>query len=347
MTHSRSLTIFFNKTLPRKIDELVFRVSSSLSPPIPYFVEDKEHVTQLEGSYDLHAMAQCSPDLDPSNCTVCLELVVEQLSECCSQSRWARIHFPKCLIRYNISALQPNLASPGVVKVLTSIRDRSFLGTRTYSNATKGLSPDTAYGMYLCRGDVAKSTCALCVRTATLEISKSCTYQKEAFIYYEECMVRVSDYYFFGLLDGPSTILYSASNFSIRSTFGQTFSRKMDEHILRAASMRLSPKPYFVLDRELVKEFGSSYRLDSVVQCSPDLDPTNCTVCLRLAVQNLLGCCSLSREAHIFHPKCLVKYDTTSSPVNVPSLGAMIGNKIFGRIFIAVMTASTLALLGL
>lgn len=83
--------------------------SSSLSSPIPYFAEDREHVTQLEGSYDLEALVQCSPDLDPRNCTECLRLAVEDFFECCSHARLAQIIFPKCLVMYNVSALQPSL----------------------------------------------------------------------------------------------------------------------------------------------------------------------------------------------------------------------------------------------
>ncbi|KAL1192014.1 putative cysteine-rich repeat secretory protein 6 [Cardamine amara subsp. amara] len=234
------------------------------------------------------------------------------------------------------------------LSVLSTIRSYSLLGKITYGNATKGLSPDTAYAMYLCRGDIDKRTCSYCARTATLEITKSCTYQKEAFMFYEECMVRVSDYYFFGTLEeSPNVTKYSLNNFSVTSSFGQTFSRKMDKLILRAPSTSLLPKPYFVVDIERVTEFGTSYILHSVVQCSSDLDPSNCTVCLRLAVQDILDCCSRSRGAQIFLPKCLVRYGTFSLPVNVPNLGVIKGNKIFERTLIAVMTASVLALVGL
>ncbi|KAH0891833.1 hypothetical protein HID58_054262 [Brassica napus] len=61
-----------NQTLSGKINELIPR--ASFSSPIPYFVEDQEHVTQVESSYDLKAIFQCSPDLDPRNCTACLRL---------------------------------------------------------------------------------------------------------------------------------------------------------------------------------------------------------------------------------------------------------------------------------
>ncbi|CAH8382641.1 unnamed protein product [Eruca vesicaria subsp. sativa] len=66
---------FFNQTVPGKIYEIILRAfSSSLSSPIPYF-EDRENVTQLKGS-DAHL---------------------------------AKIIVPKCLVMYNVSAVQPSL----------------------------------------------------------------------------------------------------------------------------------------------------------------------------------------------------------------------------------------------
>lgn len=237
-----------------------------------------------------------------------------------------QVHHLRTICNESNNFTRPSSYYSNRSSLLTSLRSRSSVLPGTYAGITRDRSPDSVYGMYFCRGDINKTTCSVCVRTATRKIAQNCTYQKEAFTFYEECMVRVSDYSFFGLLEGPTATLYSPLNFSITSSFGQTFSRKMDKLILRAATMSLSPKPYFVLDRERVTEFGSSYRFDSVVQCTPDLDPTNCTVCLRSAVQKLMGCCSRSREAHIFLPKCLLKYDTTSNlPVNVPSLGAIKG----------------------
>ncbi|ESQ47444.1 hypothetical protein EUTSA_v10028207mg, partial [Eutrema salsugineum] len=220
--------------------------------------------------------------------------------------------------------------------------------TPPYLSVTKGLSPDTVYGMYHCRVDITKSTCRICVRNAVTEISRSCTSQKEAFVFYEQCMVRYSDYSFFGLqeLQGPNALLPSTSNFPITSRFGEKLPGKMNKLITRAASTILWPEPYFVMDKQHVNEFGSSYAVDTLVQCSPDLDPGNCTVCLRLAVQGILDCCSQSRSALNFLPKCLVRFNTSSLPPNdvVPSLGFIEGNKIFESTFIVVITASALAL---
>jgi hypothetical protein len=212
--------------------------------------------------------------------------------------------------------------------------------------------------MYHCRGDIAKwskSRCRICVRTAITLISRSCSNQKEAIIYYEECMVRYSDYSFFGLLEtSPKFLTSSPSNFPDKSRFGETLSSKMEKLITKAASTTLWPEPYLAQDQQRVNDFDSSYVVESVVQCSPDIDSGNCTTCLRLAVQDILDCCSRSRTALNFLPKCLVRYNTSSLPLNDPktpkprpSLGVIKGNKIFERTFTAVITASALALVGL
>ncbi|EOA34354.1 hypothetical protein CARUB_v10021878mg [Capsella rubella] len=201
--------------------------------------------------------------------------------------------------------------------LLSSLRERSSLGT--YANATTGLSPNTVRSMFLCRGDITRKSCSDCVQTATLEISRNCTFQKEAFIFYEECMVRYSDSSFFTLVeDRPFITRYSPSSAPNTDRFGKTLSDKMDELITRASSSSSSSSstPYFVEDQERVTQFEGSYDLVSIVQCSPDLDSRNCTVCLKLAVQKILDCCSRSLLAQIFTPKCLLRYEASalSSP---------------------------------
>ena len=42
--------------------------------------------------------SQCTPYLDPVNCTTCLKLASQDITECCSDKRWAMIWTPKCLV---------------------------------------------------------------------------------------------------------------------------------------------------------------------------------------------------------------------------------------------------------
>ncbi|CAA7053899.1 unnamed protein product [Microthlaspi erraticum] len=211
--------------------------------------------------------------------------------------------------------------------LLSSLRDRSSLGT--YSNATSGVSPDTVHGMFLCRGDITKTSCSDCVKTATLEIAKNCTYQKEAIVYYEECMVRYSDVSFLTFVNsGPSVAVHSTVTFtSLLFAFRVVLSDKVEELIVlttRSKSSLSSPTPYYVKNRNQVNQL-ESYPLDVIVQCSPDLDPVNCGVCLRLAVQQMTVCCNNARWAQIFLPKCLLKYDTTGSQIGSSSMNVIKG----------------------
>ncbi|XP_010431722.2 PREDICTED: cysteine-rich repeat secretory protein 8-like [Camelina sativa] len=210
--------------------------------------------------------------------------------------------------------------------LLSSLRDRSSLGT--YSNATIGLSPDTVHGMFLCRGDLTKTSCSDCVKTATLEITKhNCTNRKTAIIYYEECMVRYSNVSFFNLVDdGPYVVKYSVASFptSLFSSFQKTLSNKVEQLIILTSSKSSlsSSTPYYVKDKSRVNDFEGSYTLDTMVQCSPDLDPANCGACLRLAAQSVSGCCTNARWAHFYLPKCFLKYDTTGLPSSQSPNGA-------------------------
>ncbi|XP_013607675.1 PREDICTED: LOW QUALITY PROTEIN: cysteine-rich repeat secretory protein 8-like [Brassica oleracea var. oleracea] len=210
--------------------------------------------------------------------------------------------------------------------LLSSLRDRSPLGT--YYNATVGLSPDTVHGMFLCRGDITKQSCSNCVKTATLEITKNnCTYIKDAIIFYQECMVRYSNVSFLRIVEsGPWAAMYSNVSFpdSFLFPFRETLSDKVEKLIILTASKSSlsSLTPYYVRDRNKVNEFDRSYTLDTMVQCSPDLDPANCSVCLRLAVQGVSSCCNNARIAQFFLPKCFLKYDTSGLPTTQSPSGS-------------------------
>ncbi|KAJ4873310.1 putative cysteine-rich repeat secretory protein 5 [Raphanus sativus] len=170
--------------------------------------------------------------------------------------------------------------------VLSTLRDLSSHGS--YGNATAGtLSPNIVYGMFLCRGDISRASCSNCVHSATLSMAETCNSHKGTFVFYNECMVRYSNFSFFTLVeDEPVFGRFSEFSSSIYpKVSNQTISGKINELIPRASSS--SPVPYFVEDQEHVTQVESSYDLKATVQCSPDLDPRNCTVCLRLAAQFL------------------------------------------------------------
>ncbi|CAH8277772.1 unnamed protein product [Arabidopsis lyrata] len=211
-----------------------------------------------------------------------------------------------------------------------------------YYNLTTGLASDTVHGMFLCTGDVNRTTCNACVKKATIEITKNCTNHREAIIYYFDCMVRYSDKFFLTTLETKPSIWWSSHDLVPKSygKFGQRLSEKMGEVIVRSSLLSSSFSPYYLMD---TTRFDNLYDLESIVQCSPHLDPTNCTTCLKLALQELTDCCGDQVWAFIFTPKCLVSFDTSTSslpPLPPPSRSGSFSirgnNKILGGMALAV-----------
>lgn len=66
---------------------------------------------------------------------------------------------------------------------------------------TIGQTPNQAYGLALCRGDVSTSDCKTCVVEAGSEIRKRCPNNKGAIIWYDNCLVKYSNEEFFGQID--------------------------------------------------------------------------------------------------------------------------------------------------
>ncbi|KAF8117956.1 hypothetical protein N665_0007s0005 [Sinapis alba] len=165
--------------------------------------------------------------------------------------------------------------------------------------------------MFLCRGDINRTSCSNCIHAATLSVAETCNSHKGASIFYDECIVQYSNFSFFTLVeDAPAIRRYSPSS-SLGSSdfFNQTLPGKIYELILRAASS--SQIPYFAEDQEHVTQ---------------------------------LEACSHARLAQIIFPKCLVMYNISALQ---PSLGLINGNNIYGRIFITAMATWVLALVGL
>jgi hypothetical protein len=189
-------------------------------------------------------------------------------------------------------------------------------------------------------------------------------------------MVRYSDVSFFSLLEfTPNIVAYSNLTAPNPNRFNQTLSDKFNKLIPNVASSSLIP--YFVPDFERVTQEEGSYELESMVQCSPDLDQFNCTVCLLAASLRVSSCCGLPSFAQVFTPKCVLGYrtsvlpsaplsPTSSPPLSLPPLSAptpflsqtpppnvpsgsfsfnvIKGNEIFGRIVVVAMTALVFAI---
>ncbi|KAL7213414.1 hypothetical protein ACSBR2_016020 [Camellia fascicularis] len=178
-------------------------------------------------------------------------------------------------------------------------------GDNNFANGTKGDDPDKVYGLILCRGDVQPSMCQKCIDKASEEILRRCPLYKEAIIWYDECLIRYSSRSFFSTMEtSPSFYMLNPENATqpdkLYEILEKTFS-----NLSSVATSNPSNHMYATNQTNVT----SSIRLYSMVQCTPDLSPTDCRKCLNVTVSELLGRFKGREGGRVFSPSCNVRFE--------------------------------------
>lgn len=194
--------------------------------------------------------------------------------------------------QYNLNLILPNLAN----KASLSRFNTDMIG--------EGI--DQTYGLYMCRGDINEQQCHDCVQAASLATVQHCPVQKEAIVWYEQCMVRYANRSIFSHEDES----YWSSS-STRGTMsdiaelGQIVSEAVDDLIAQAA-YNTSSGGYAIGQAKLTL-FEDVYVF---AQCTPDILGSRCERCLRVALRNMAACCGMSRiRLAMYLPSCWLRYD--------------------------------------
>ncbi|XP_030968418.1 cysteine-rich receptor-like protein kinase 10 [Quercus lobata] len=192
----------------------------------------------------------------------------------------------------------------------------SFLNTNStreagFYNTTVGQTQtpeNTVYGLFLCRGDLATIECQDCVSTSTKEIVQLyCPEEKEAVIWYDECMLRYSNRSFFSIMeDEPSKILWNLLDITEPNRFIQLAEKTLSDLVPGAAANALSGAKRFGTKET---KFTDSQTLYNLVQCLPDLSSFDCNRCLREAITNLSTAFRGKRGGRVLNPSCNVRYE--------------------------------------
>lgn len=91
-----------------------------------------------------------------------------------------------------------------------------------FYNTTVGQNSNTVYGLFLCRGDATIPDCQECVSKAIKDITtpQNCPNKTQAVGWYDKCMLRYSDTYFFSIeQDNPTGILFNTANATNPTSF--------------------------------------------------------------------------------------------------------------------------------
>ncbi|CAK9153116.1 unnamed protein product [Ilex paraguariensis] len=165
--------------------------------------------------------------------------------------------------------------------------------------------PDIAYGLFLCRGDVTTNDCQECVETATREILRRCNNQKDAIVWYDNCLLRYSNQSIVSILDqSPGIMMYNTANITEVDRFRQVYREMMDDIATRAANDQSGKK--FATKEVNFTAYQNIYGLG---QCTPDLSIYDCDTCLRDAISRLTGCCEGRRGGRVLFPSCNIRYE--------------------------------------
>ncbi|KAL2931634.1 putative cysteine-rich repeat secretory protein 5 [Bienertia sinuspersici] len=188
-----------------------------------------------------------------------------------------------------------------------------------FNNATFGEEINQTYGLFMCRGDLNATQCYDCVVEATKTIFDKCPTQKEALVWFNECMIRYSNRNIFSLYEeAPMVYSWSSINVSNPQVFGEVYATTVDGLIMEAAYDTSSGG--YAAGEANVTEFESVYVL---AQCTPDIVGSRCERCLRVALRNMGGCCGTARTfLAMYMPSCWLRYDqlpiVAGKPPNAP-----------------------------
>ncbi|XP_059298212.1 cysteine-rich receptor-like protein kinase 25 [Lycium ferocissimum] len=179
--------------------------------------------------------------------------------DCELTSTWSTPNNSTTIYRDNFNALLTTLSS-------NAKNQNGFFNSKSGRDTS-----DTAYGMFLCRGDVSADICKKCVTNATKDIVKSCPFQKEAAVCYDYCMLRYSDKNIFGtwyqyfVIDSPD----DRHNVSEPQKLDKVLANLMNELETRVANDDRKDKKFATQEANFTH--GHNVLLNSVIISSKNL----------------------------------------------------------------------------
>jgi hypothetical protein len=192
--------------------------------------------------------------------------------------------------------------------VLSSLSSKATPVTG-FSNASAG----EVNGLFLCRGDVNTTVCQDCVAHAAKEILQRCPFRMGAIIWYDECLLRYSNFSIFSTInDKPGQSLPNLQSIqeAERDSFIELVDRTLDS-LATLASNSVTGKKFATKEVEFNSSLAVSQTLYSLVQCTPDLGVSDCYRCLLIAIGTLPSCCYGRQGGRLLLPSCNIRYEVS------------------------------------
>ncbi|OIV91160.1 hypothetical protein TanjilG_30382 [Lupinus angustifolius] len=176
-----------------------------------------------------------------------------------------------------------------------------------FYNFSQGQDSDKVNGIGMCRGDVTPDACRSCLNESTVFLTQNCPNQKEAIVWYDNCMLRYSNRSIFGVKESnPTFYIYALSNATDMDQFNDVLRDLVDNLSSKAASGD-SFKKYAAGSAQ-----GPSFQtIFALLQCTPDLSEQECSDCLVESINDISSCCAGRINGRIGKPSCNLRFDTS------------------------------------
>ncbi|XP_022641406.1 cysteine-rich receptor-like protein kinase 29 isoform X2 [Vigna radiata var. radiata] len=178
-----------------------------------------------------------------------------------------------------------------------------------FYNFSNGENTDKVYAIGLCRGDVQPENCRTCLNGSRTNLTELCPNRKEAIGWYEDeqCMLRYSDRNIFGLMEiGPAFYANNDRNASDLDEFNEDVNTLL-RNLSRIAASGDSRVKYAADGIS-----SGSKVIYGLVQCTPDLEESECADCLSQSIERIpIDCCKDKIGGRVVRPSCNMRFETS------------------------------------
>ncbi|KAK8452956.1 hypothetical protein SEVIR_5G204800v4 [Setaria viridis] len=179
-----------------------------------------------------------------------------------------------------------------------------------FATAAAGAGRDRVWAAGLCRGDVNASNCFACLAQAFHDLPNDCSYNKDATIYYDPCMLRYSNTSVLSAADADLSgqLAWYAIPTNVTANPAQ-FNRAVAALINATADRAAlnSTRRFATGEAGFDQEVPTVY---AVAQCTPDQTPAQCRRCLAGIVAEYMGDFENAVGGRILWINCSFRYDS-------------------------------------
>ncbi|KAM0869990.1 hypothetical protein ACQ4PT_040314 [Festuca glaucescens] len=173
--------------------------------------------------------------------------------------------------------------------VAAMLPNKASASAKLFATAAAGVAPDRVWAMGLCRGDSDAASCFACLTQGFQDLPNDCSYDKEATIYYDACILHYSDARVLSAADtGLSADTY-AQPFLVNITSDQARFNRIVADLMNATAEYAaynSTRRFATGEADFDQEFPKVY---SLAQCTPDQTPAQCRECLAGIIASTLA----------------------------------------------------------